>query len=496
MVEMELDHERCYRIVSSADARFDGWFVTAVRSTGIYCRPSCPAMTPKAANVGFFPTAAAAQAGGFRACKRCRPDATPGSPEWDARADAVGRSMRLICDGIVEREGVGGLARRVGYSERQLNRILRAELGAGPKALARSQNAQTARLLLETTALPISEVAFAAGFGSIRQFNDTVRSVFDVTPTELRAKFVVPARGDDIRGAMAGTTSPKLPSELQSISLRLPIRKPFAADQMYRFLAYRTIEGVESAEHGLYRRTMSLPHGAGVATAQFFDDHIQVVLQLESLADLQTAAYRLRRLFDADADPVAVDEVLRADPLLAKPVSTRRGLRSPGTVDGCEIATRAIVGQQISVPAAGKVLAGIGQKYGTRLEGFGLSCFPTANQLASANPEDFPMPRSRGRTIVAVAEVIASGELVLDAGADWETARHQLLAIKGIGPWTADYISMRGLGNPDVMLLGDVGVARGFSTLGGAGGHFAEHARRWSPWGSYATHHLWAVSPD
>src|SRR5919106_1673027 len=240
------DFEQCYRAVRSKDARFDGWFVTAVTSTGIYCRPSCPAITPKRANVRFLRSAAAAQRAGFRACKRCRPDASPGSPEWNQRADVVARAMRLIADGVVDRDGVAGLAQRLGYTERHLHRLLSAEVGAGPLALARARRAHTARLLIESTDLPITEVAFAAGFTSIRQFNDTIRGVFAVTPRELRR----------VRGVRDETARGEIP-------LRLPFRTPIDTNGMLRFLGTRAVAGVETFDGETYRRTLRLPHGAG-----------------------------------------------------------------------------------------------------------------------------------------------------------------------------------------------------------------------------------------
>src|SRR3954451_4378369 len=262
---MHEDVERCVRAVQSKDARFDGWFYTAVLTTGIYCRPSCPAMTPKRANVRFYPSAAAAQASGFRACKRCRPDATPGSPEWDVRADMVGRAMRLIADGVVDREGVPGLAARLGYTERHVHRQLVAVAGAGPLALARAQRAQTARVLLETTPVSISDVAFAAGFSSVRQFNDTIREVFALTPTELRRRARRHGR----------------PQESGAIALRLPYRAPFDGAGMVAFLAARAVDGVEEAWPDGYRRSLRLPHGAGVVELRPAEGHVAARFRLE-----------------------------------------------------------------------------------------------------------------------------------------------------------------------------------------------------------------------
>ena len=310
---MHDDRERCLRAVRSRDARFDGWFFTAVSSTGIYCRPSCPVRPPKPANMRFYPSAAAAQRAGYRACKRCRPDASPGSPEWNARADVVARAMRLIADGVVEREGVAGLARGLGYGTRQLERHLRAELGAGPLAIARAQRAQTARLLIETTALPMAQTALAAGFASVRAFNDTVREVFAASPTELR------------RRAINGG-GPKAPGALH---LRLPFRRPLCPDNLFGHLAATAVPGVEAWRDGAYRRTLRLPHGAGVVALAPQDDHVDCRLRLDDLRDLAVAISRCRRLLDLDADPVAVDEQLGRDPRLAALVAG--ACRAPST---------------------------------------------------------------------------------------------------------------------------------------------------------------------
>src|SRR6202034_2214365 len=295
--DMHEDTERCVRAVQSKDARFDGWFFTAVLTTGIYCRPSCPVVPPRPQNMVFYPSAAAAQQAGFRACKRCRPDASPGSREWNVRADLVARAMRLIADGVIDADGVPGLARRLGYSVRQLERQLLAELGAGPLALARAQRAQTARLLIETTALPMGDVAFAAGFASIRTFNDTVRQVFALSPTELRRRVR--------RGQAAAAPG--------ALSLRLPFRAPLVPDSLFGHLAATAVPGVEEWRDGAYRRTLRLPHGPGVVALTPQPDHIACQLSLADLRDLATAISRCRRLLDLDADPVAAADLLRAD---------------------------------------------------------------------------------------------------------------------------------------------------------------------------------------
>ena len=467
------DPDTCYRALQGRDARFDGWFFVAVRTTGIYCRPSCPAITPQRRNVTFHPSAAAAQRAGYRACKRCRPDATPGSPEWDLRGDLAGRALRLIGDGVVDRDGVPGLARRLGYSERQLNRTLLAEVGAGPLALARAQRAQTARTLLETTDLPIADVAFAAGFASVRQFNDTVRAVFAGTPSALRA-----ARREV--GAEPGT-----------IRLRLPFRAPNDVAATLDFLSQRAIPGVESFAGGVFTRAVAAPHGPALVTLTAADRVVVCRARLTDLRDLVTVIARVRRLLDLDADPVAVDCLLGADPALAPLVLKRPGLRSPGSVDGFEMAVRAIVGQQVSVAGARAVLGRIVAEHGrSAFAGEAWRLFPTAQALVGIDPGTLPMPRARGRTVLALAEAVAGGDLMLDPGADRDAERARLLALPGIGPWTADYLRMRALGDPDVLLAGDLGVRRAADALGvdlTAGG------ADWAPWRSYATHHLWAA---
>ncbi|WP_197367471.1 bifunctional transcriptional activator/DNA repair enzyme AdaA, partial [Streptomyces clavuligerus] len=335
---MHTDTERCVRAVQSKDSRFDGWFFTAVLTTGIYCRPSCPVVPPKPENMTFYPSAAACQQAGFRACKRCRPDTSPGSPEWNARADTVARAMRLIGDGVVDREGVPGLAARLGYSTRQIERQIGAELGAGPLALARAQRAQTARLLIETTALPLAEVAFAAGFSSVRTFNETVREVFALAPGELRARAA--------RSAAAPVPAPGV------ITLRLPYREPLDPSNLFGHLAATAVPGVEEWRDGAYRRTLRLPHGHATVALAPRPGHIACRLALTDPRDLTIAINRCRRLLDLDADPVAVDERLRADPVLRPLVDAAPGRRVPGTVDAAEFAVRAVLGQQVSTAAA------------------------------------------------------------------------------------------------------------------------------------------------
>lgn len=466
------DPDACYRAVQGRDARFDGWFFTAVRTTGIYCRPSCPAITPKRGNVSFYPSSAAAQRSGYRACKRCRPDASPGSPEWNVRGDLAGRALRLIGDGVIDREGVPGLAQRLGYCERQVHRTLIAEVGAGPLALARSQRAQTARVLLETTQLPITGVAFAAGFGSVRQFNDTVRAVFATTPSGLRA------------------LHRRTASEPGSITLRLPYREPIQLNAILEFLGAHAVPGVEAYRDGVFTRALRAPGGPALISLSAGAGAASCRVRLSDTRDLVTVVSRVRRLLDLDADPVAVDDVLGADPALAPLVGKRPGLRSPGSVDGFETVVRTIVGQQISLRGARTILGRIVAEHGAvGFPGEPWRLFPSPDVLAAADPATLPMPRARGRSVQAVAAAAASGALDLEPGADRDELRAVLLALPGIGAWTADYLRMRAVSDPDVLLTADLVVRRAAADLGLdlTGGR-----RDWAPWRSYATHHLWA----
>ncbi|MFB6716217.1 MULTISPECIES: AlkA N-terminal domain-containing protein [unclassified Streptomyces] len=480
---MHTDTERCVRAVQSKDARFDGWFFTAVLTTRIYCRPSCPVVPPKVENMTFYPSAAACQQAGFRACKRCRPDTTPGSPEWNARADSVARAMRLIRDGVVDREGVPGLAARLGYSARQIERQLLAELGAGPLALARAQRAQTARLLIETTGLPMAEVAFAAGFSSIRTFNDTVREVFALAPGELRS-----------RAARSATPSPT-PGV---IALRLPYRAPLNPTNLFGHLAATAVPGVEEWRDGAYRRTLTLGHGHGIVALTPHPDHIGCRLLLTDPRDLTLAISRCRWLLDLDADPVAVDDQLRSDPLLAPLVDKAPGRRVPRTVDGAEFAVRAVLGQQVSTAAARTHAARLVAAHGLPVddpEGGLTHLFPTPEALAGLDPEQLALPRSRRTTLTTLVTALADGALRLGTDTDWEEARVELAALPGFGPWTVDVIAMRALGDPDAFLPTDLGIRRAAEELGlpSTPAALTARAAAWRPWRAYAVQYLWTV---
>ncbi|MEV8389262.1 MULTISPECIES: AlkA N-terminal domain-containing protein [unclassified Streptomyces] len=495
---MYTDTERCVRAVRSKDARFDGWFFTAVLTTGIYCRPSCPVVPPKAENMTFYPSPAACQQAGFRACKRCRPDTSPGSPEWNARADTVARAVRLIQDGVVDREGVPGLAGRLGYSARQIERQLLAELGAGPLALARAQRAQTARLLIETTGLPMADVAFAAGFSSIRAFNDTVREVFALSPSELRARGHRGARGTSGTGSTGGTSGTEPAATPGVISLRLPFRAPLTPDNLFGHLAATAVPGVEEWRDGAYRRTLSLPYGHGIVALTPRPDHIACRLSLTDPRDLTLAISSCRRLLDLDADPVAVDEQLRADPQLTPLVDKAPGRRVPRTVDAAEFAVRAVLGQQVSTAAARTHAARLVTAHGEPVEdpeGGLTHLFPAPGALAALDPEALALPRSRRTTLTTLVAALADGTLRLGPDSDWDRAREQLIALPGFGPWTVEVIAMRALGDPDAFPPTDLGMRRAAAGLGlpSTPAALTARAAAWRPWRAYAVQYLWAT---
>ena len=379
-----------------------------------------------------------------------------------------------------------------------MRRLVTAELGAGPLAIARAQRAQTARILVETTALPLSEIAFAAGFASIRQFNATIREVFAVTPTQLREARGRVQKTRRLLPPPAGAAAPGL------IRIRLAYRAPIDGERMLGFLAARAIPGVEEARDGRYLRTIMLPNGPGILSLAPAVGYVDCELQLEDLRDLTAAVQRCRRLLDLDADPEAVTGYLSADPVLGPLALANPGRRSPGHVDGNELALRAVLGQQVSVAAARRLGARLVAAYGkplSRPDGPLTHCFPEAETLAAADPAALPMPRSRALALTGLASALASGELVLDPGAERDRAEAVLLALPGIGPWTASYIRMRALSDPDAFLPTDVGVLDALSRLGAipagtprarAAKAAAALAENWRPWRSYAVHHLWA----
>ncbi|WP_187776182.1 AlkA N-terminal domain-containing protein [Antrihabitans cavernicola] len=473
-----LDFERCFHAVSSRDSRFDGQFFTAVRTTGIYCRPSCPARVPNPENIIFLPTAAAAQHGGYRACLRCAPDAVPGSPLWNTRSDLASRAMRLIADGAVERGGVGSVAETLGYSTRQLTRVLTDELGAGPLALARAHRAHTARLLIQTTRMPMSDIAFAAGFTSIRQFNDTIREVFAMTPSRMR---------DDAE------RRPNAFSTKGTVTLRLPYRTPLNPSWIDWFLSAHAVPSVETWSDGSYARSLRLPHGNGSVSLRIEPGFVSTDLSLADMRDLAPAVSRIRHLLDLDADPVAVDAALGDDPQLAAAVASTPGIRVPGNLDGTELLLRTMIGQQISLAAAAthtaRLVDALGEPIDTPHEGV-TRLFPTAAAVAEHGHDVLTGPARRVTAIVDVARAIADGDVNLHAGRTIGDLRAELLALRGIGPWTADYVSMRLLADPDILLDTDLVLRQGAQRLG----LDLRDCDRWAPWRSYVSMHLWRTA--
>ncbi len=503
-----MDFWQHYRAIDARDVRFDGQFVTAVSSTGIYCRPSCPARTPKPSNVTFYRTSAAAHDAGYRACKRCLPEAVPGDPGWNLRSDTATRAMRLITDGEVDRTGVQGLADRLGYSSRHLNRILREELGAGALALARAHRAQTARTLLCGTTLRFADVAFAAGFGSIRQFNDTVQQVFDLTPRQVRDSARQKHGAVEGGGTRDGTVR---------ISLSLPVRTPYD-NGIFRFLGARAVAGVERGTRSTYERLVRLPGGPAWFSASAVRARVDgqgalpVTVSVSGLADLPALLGRIRALFDLDADPVAVDAGLARDPSFARLVAGAPGMRLPGSLDPHEAVVRAIVGRQVAVATAAADLgrladAGVPVRVPhTELTRY----FPSAADLADADEPLVRGPRRRSEAVRSAASTLASGALDVGIGADPGALRASLLRLDGVGPWTAEYVLMRVLGHPDIRLPMDAAVRSGWARLDDRTGPRVSHHPRQPgvslddamaavrPWRSYATLHLWrhAAAPD
>ena len=466
-----IDHEACYRAVQARDARFDGRFCTAVVTTGIYCRPSCPARTPKTGNVRFYACAAAAEEAGFRACKRCRPESAPGDPAWDRRADLVGRAVRLIADGAAADGGVPGLARRLSVSERHLRRLFVEELGAGPLQVAATRRLALARLLLDQTELPVTEVAFAAGFASIRRFNAAMVAAFGSAPSVLRERRRAPSDGDG-----------------RPLRLRLPARLPFAGDAVLSFLASHSTPGVEEVADGTYRRTVDGGRLAATPDAT----GLTVELSVDDVRRVGPTVGAARRLFDLDCDPGAVADVLGADPLLRPALAATPGIRLPGATDGFETAVRTILGQQVSVAGAttlaGRLVRACGSAIDEPVGGL-THRFPAPAAVAEADLSAIGLPRSRVASVRALAAAVADGRLDLSPAADRDAATALLLSLPGVGPWTTALVAARVLGDPDALPASDLALRRaaGLDTRA-----LTARADAWRPWRSYATFALWA----
>ncbi len=485
---MDLDHDACYRAISTRDARFDGRLFTAVKTTGIYCRPICPARTPKSENVVFYPTAAAAQAAGFRPCLRCRPETSPDLGAWRGAANTVSRALALIETGALDAADVDALADRLGVGQRQLRRLFRQHLGASPIAVAQTRRVLLAKQLIHETRLPMAEVAMASGFGSIRRFNETFQTLFARPPSALRrgAAPEVSAQGED------------------GLSLRLPYRPPYDWDAIIGFLSHRAIPGVEVVTADRYARTIALGQDRGLLIVRpLAGDRLGVEIHFPRLSALPAIIARVRRVFDLAADPIIIGEHLSRDAVLAPLVAARPGLRTPGAWDGFELAIRAILGQQITVTAAtvlaGKLVAAYGEPLPEAVAGRvpGLThSFPPPSALADQDLGlVLGMPRARAKALSSMAAAVVADPLIFGARRDLGEAIARLKALPGIGEWTAQYIAMRELREPDAFPHGDIGLMRALADAQGVRPNPAEllaRAEAWRPWRAYAALHLWA----
>jgi AraC family transcriptional regulator, regulatory protein of adaptative response / DNA-3-methyladenine glycosylase II len=480
-----LDHEACYSALATRDARFDGRLFVGVTSTGIYCRPVCPARTPKFTNCRFFASAPAAQEAGFRPCLRCRPETAPDLAFWRGSSNTVSRALALMADGALDADtSVEALAERLGVGGRQLRRLFKQHLGASPVAVAQTRRVLFAKQLIQETRMPLGEVALAAGFGSIRRFNETFRQLFRRPPGALRR-----AQGN----AQAET----------GVTLRLRYRPPYDWDAMLTHLAARTVAGLEHVEDGIYYRSVAIDGGAGsIAVAHLPErDSIAVTIRFPSIRALPAIVQRTRRVFDVGADIETIGAHLSRDPLLAPLVARRPGLRAPGGWDGFELAMRAILGQQISVAAARRLAGELVAAYGETLpEAYRAHpslthVFPTPARIAASDLAALKMPGARKAALVALAEAAAADPQLFRPFGTVEEAVARLRTIRGIGEWTAHYIALRALREPDAFPASDIGLLRGAAVNGTrpTPADLLDRAEPWRPWRAYAAQHLWAA---
>lgn len=474
---MDLENAACIKAILSRDGRFAGKFFVGVVTTRIYCRPGCPAPLPKAKNMRFYAYAAGAEDAGFRPCRRCRPETAPGSPVWNGTSATVSRALKRIFDGDGH-ESVETLAARLGLGSRQLRRLFAEHVGASPASLQRTHRVHFARRLLDETSLPAADVAFASGFESVRRFNDAIRATFHRTPTELRGRNGIEAR---------------------SIRLRLPFRPPFDARSLFSFLEERALPGVEAVRGHAYSRTIESRGAPGVLTLSknVNENFLVLSLNLPPGSDLLDIVRRAGRLFDVDADPLAIAEVLGRDALLAPLVAARPGLRVPGAWDPFELSVRAILGQQVSVRGARTLAGRLVAAFGRPLPGGGADglthLFPAAAALAAADLSGIGIPAARAATIRTLAAAVNTGRLELTAARGLEDFETRLRALPGIGPWTAQYVALRAFGEPDAFPAGDLGLRRALEAARVPAGAAAlrQRALSWSPFRAYAALHLW-----
>lgn len=480
---MDLDHDACYRAIELRDARFDGRFFTAVKTTGTYCRPVCPARTPRSENVTFYPTAAAAQEAGFRPCLRCRPETAPDKGAWRGTSNTVSRALSLIELGALDEGSVDALAGRLGLGERQLRRLCRQHLGASPIAVAQTRRVLLAKQLIHETSLPMAEIAFAAGFGSIRRFNETFLALYGRAPCALRR-----GSGPEIPAGPGG-----------EISLLLRYQPPYDWPGMLEFLRLRAIPGVERVGESCYSRTIQLDGRHGMVSVRpDAENALRARIRFPKLSALPGIIARLRRVFDLAADPLLISAHLARDPVLAPLVRARPGLRVPGAWDGFELAIRAVLGQQISVTAAVRLAGRLVAAHGAPLaepDRELTHVFPRPEVLARADLTTLGLPRGRAATLSAVAAAIVADPDVLCASRGLDEAIQRLRSIQGVGEWTAHYIALRQLREPDAFPAADVGLVRALAHLDGrrrSSRELVARADRWRPWRAYAAQHLWA----
>lgn len=483
MACMNLDHDACYSAIQVRDARYDGRFFTAVKTTGIYCRPVCPARTPLSRNVIFYPTAAAAQEAGFHPCLRCRPETAPAAGPGQDLPDSVSRALAQIELGALDDAGIDALAERLGVGERQLRRQFRQHLGASPVAVAQTRRVLLAKQLIHETRLPMAEIAFAAGFGSIRRFNEIFQDLFGRAPGDLRR-----SSQPDVSAGPQG-----------EIKLLLRYRPPYDWPAMLAFLRARAIPGIEHVTDNSYARSISLDGCQGTVHVQPGPGHaLQATVRFPRLQSLPTLIARLRRVFDLASDPTALAAQLAHDPIMATLTARRPGLRVPGAWDGFELALRAVLGQQITVSAAiklaGKLVAAYGQPL-THPEAPLTHLFPTPDALAPADLAPLGMPRTRAATLSAVAAATLADPHLFAPSNTLEAAITRLRAIRGIGEWTAQYIALRQLREPDAFPASDIGLIRALEKLESreyTPAQLLARAESWRPWRAYAAQHLWA----
>jgi AraC family transcriptional regulator of adaptative response / DNA-3-methyladenine glycosylase II len=480
---MDLDHDACYRAIELRDARFDGRFFTAVRTTGIYCRPVCPAPTPRPGSVTFYPTAAAAQAAGFRPCLRCRPETAPETGAWRGTSSTVSRALALIELGALDEGSVDALAGRLGLGERQLRRLCHEHLGASPVAVAQTRRVLLAKQLIHETLLPMTEIAFAAGFGSIRRFNEAFQALYGRAPRALRRR-----------------SEPDVSADPGSdISLLLRYQPPYDWPRLLEFLRARAIPGIERVAENCYSRAIQLDGRQGIVSVRPAEDNaLQARIRFPKLTALPGIIARLRRVFDLATDPLPISVHLAKDPALAPLVARRPGLRVPGAWDGFELAIRAVLGQQVTVPAAVRLAERLVATHGQPLAvpDRGLThVFPRPEVLARADLTTLGMPMNRAITLSAVAAVCVADPNLFCAGRRLDETIRRLQSIRGIGPWTAHYIALRQLREPDAFPAADVGLRRALADREGrrrSSRELVGRAEQWRPWRAYAAQHLWA----